>query len=253
MPYDSVGVIVFVIGEQSVPLINVISYNIYERLLGLSETPWSERRLKDRTEARMLDKAGRQKSGGEQVPHTVPSHSLAEYIGEYEHPAYGILKISMKDSSLQFDFHKIVLPLKHFHFDRFDTPNDELYGLWSVNFRSNPQGEISQAIMSLDESEAAFLRRSDTSLNDPKVLHLYIGKYEYAGNTFEVLLKTDNYLYVSSPGQPSYKLIPYKPRKFRLEALSDFVLEFIINDAKVVSMKQIDSSGEYELKRKADH
>ena len=251
MPYDSIGVIVFVNGEHNRPLSDLISYNVYERLLGLSETPWSERRLKDRTEARKLDKEGRGKSGGERVPHTVPSHPLADYSGEYEHPAYGILKISMNDSSLQFDFHKIVLPLKHFHFDRFDTPNDEQYGLWSVNFKTNPQGEISQALMSLDEAEVVFVRRPDASLSAPKTLQEYTGKYESAGSTFDVSLKSDNNLYFSIPGQPVYQLVPYKPRKFRIQAFSDLTFEFVVKDGNVISMKQIDPSGEYEFKRKA--
>ena len=253
MPYDSVGVIVFVIGEQSTPLENVISYNVYERLLGLSETPWSERRLKDRTEARRLEREGRHKSGGDRVPHTVPSHPLADYAGEYDHPAYGILKISTRDTSLQFDFHKIVLPLKHHHFDRFDTPNDEQYGLWSVNFNTNPQGEISQAVMSLDEFEAAFVRRPDASLSDPKTLQVYTGKYASAGSTYDISLRSDNNLYFSVPGQPVYKLVPYKSRKFRIEAFSDLVFEFVVKDGKVVSMNQIGPSGEYEFRRKAEH
>ena len=252
MPYDSIGVIVFVIGDQSELLYNVISYNVYERLLGLPETPWSERRLNDRTEARKLDREGRQKAGIAQVLHTVPSHFLEDYIGEYEHPAYGVLKISMKDSLLQFDFHKIVLPLKHYHFDRFDSPNDEQYGLWSVNFKTNPQGEISQTVMSLDESEATFVRKPEASLSDPKTLQAYTGKYEPAGSTFDVSLKSDNNLYLNIPGQPVYKLIPYKLRKFRILTFSDFVIEFLVKDGKVVSMKQIDPSGEYEFKRKAE-
>jgi hypothetical protein len=41
----------------------------------------------------------------------------------------------------------------------FDTPNDEQDGQWSVNFRTNPQGEIDQALVSLDEAEVAFTRR----------------------------------------------------------------------------------------------
>ena len=40
----------------------------------------------------------------------------------------------MKDNALQFEFHKIKLPLAHFHYDRFDSPNDEEEGKWSVNF-----------------------------------------------------------------------------------------------------------------------
>ena len=33
----------FVIGDHAAPLYNIVSYNVYERLLGLSLTPWSER------------------------------------------------------------------------------------------------------------------------------------------------------------------------------------------------------------------
>ncbi|PZU80928.1 MAG: hypothetical protein DI529_16160 [Chryseobacterium sp.] len=48
MPNSDIGVVVFVIGDQSQPLYNLVTYNIYERLLGLSQTPWSERKLKER-------------------------------------------------------------------------------------------------------------------------------------------------------------------------------------------------------------
>jgi hypothetical protein len=44
--------------------------------------------------------------------------------------------------------------MTRFHYDRFDTPDDEQDGKWSVNFRTNPQGDIDQAVMSLDEAEA---------------------------------------------------------------------------------------------------
>jgi hypothetical protein len=228
----------------------VISYNVYERLLGMSETPWSERRLKDRTDQRKLDKEGRKKSGEERIAHTIPSHSLVDYIGEYEHPAYGVLKISMKDSALLFDFHKIVLPLNHYHYDRFDTPNDEQYGWWSVNFKTNPQGEIFQTVMSLDESEASFIRKPDASLSDPKNLRLYVGKYEYGGFIVEVVMKSDNLLYLLPAGQPTYQLLPYKAQKFHIQGFSDFTIEFALENGKVVMMKQIDPSGEYVFTRK---
>jgi hypothetical protein len=55
--------------------------------------------------------------GSGRVANTRPSHALADYTGDYEHPAYGVLKIGLTDQHLQFDFHKIVLPLTHFHYD----------------------------------------------------------------------------------------------------------------------------------------
>ena len=43
MPNDSIGVIVLVIGDHVAPFYNGLTYHIYERLLGMSLTPWSER------------------------------------------------------------------------------------------------------------------------------------------------------------------------------------------------------------------
>jgi len=41
------------------------------------------------------------------------------------------LKIGLKDHQLQFEFHKIRFPMTHFHYDRFDTPDDKQDGKWS--------------------------------------------------------------------------------------------------------------------------
>ena len=45
MPNDKIGVIVLVQTDHSAPLYNIISYNVYERLLGMDQTPWSQRQL----------------------------------------------------------------------------------------------------------------------------------------------------------------------------------------------------------------
>ena len=81
-------------------------------------------------------------AGAARVANTKPSHPLADYVGEYDHPAYGLMKIGLKGEQLQFDFHKIHFPLTHFHYERFDTPDDEQDGKWSVNFATNPEGEL---------------------------------------------------------------------------------------------------------------
>ena len=103
MPYDSIGVIVFEIGDQGVPLRDVITYNVYERLLGLDQTSWNERWLTVIKEIKKLDKVKRSKAeSGRVVPGTKPSHTITDYTGQYENPAYGIINITLKDSTLQF-------------------------------------------------------------------------------------------------------------------------------------------------------
>jgi Domain of unknown function (DUF3471) len=153
---------VFVIGHHSASLSDPISFNVYERLLGMEQTPWTARLLDVRLKDKKQGTVARSKAGFGRVTGTKSSHPLADYTGEYEHPAYGALKIALKDDHLQFEFHKIRMPLSHFHYDRFDTADDEENGKWSVNFSTNPQGDVDKATMSLDEAEATFVRRPPT-------------------------------------------------------------------------------------------
>src|SRR6266849_1640403 len=64
MPNDKIGVIVFVIGDHSAPLYNVVSYNVYERLLGMDQTPWSQRRLQQRLASKKAGTEARAQAGG---------------------------------------------------------------------------------------------------------------------------------------------------------------------------------------------
>jgi CubicO group peptidase (beta-lactamase class C family) len=250
MPNDGIGVIVLVIGDHAAPLYDAISYNVYERLLGIDQTPWVERRLAIRTKGKEADKAARAKSGGGRVAGTKPSHVLDDYTGEYEHPAYGLLTVTRQDEGLRFDFHKIQMPLAHFHYDRFDTPDDEQDGKFSVNFSTNPQGEIDRAVMSLDEAEVAFVRRVPPELSLPATLRPYAGTYETpTGAKFEVVLKEDGTLGLLFPGQPFQELQPWRPHLFKIKEFSDQRFEFVVADGRVTALKQIDPTGEYTFSR----
>jgi CubicO group peptidase (beta-lactamase class C family) len=249
MPRERIGVIVLVIGNHCASLYNTISYNVYERLLGLDQTPWSERLLELRLKGKKAGTEARAKAGADRIPNTKPSHPLSDYVGEYEHPAYGVLKIGFEDGQLQFDFHKIQFPLTHFHFERFDTPDDELYGKWSVNFQTNPQGDVDKAVMSLDEAEALFTRKPEAL--EPALLKKLAGTYETpTGFKFQVALKEENILYLAFPGQPAEELIHYKGLKFRLKEFSDVVFEFVIENGEVKALKQRDPSGENVFTRR---
>jgi CubicO group peptidase (beta-lactamase class C family) len=249
MPRERIGVIVFVIGDHCASLNNTVSWNVYERLLGLDRTPWSERLLAIRLKAKKAGTEARAKAGEDRVPNTQASHPLADYVGEYEHPAYGVLRIGMKDQQLQFDFHKIQLPLTRFHYDRFDTPDDEIYGKWSVNFITNPQGDVATAVMSLDEAEASFTRRPQTL--EPRLLSRLAGTYENpTGVKFQVVLKQDGSLYLVMPGAPEDKLIPYKGLQFHVKEFSDLVWEFVMENEQVKAVKQRDPSGEVAFPRR---
>lgn len=249
MPKERIGVVVLVIGDHCSSLYNTVSYNVYERLLGLDQTPWSDRILEIRKKGKKAGTESRAKAGADRVKDTKPSHALADYAGEYEHPAYGVLKIGLQDGQLQYDFHKVRLPMSHFHYERFDTPDDEQEGKSSVNFMTNPQGDVDRAVMSLDEAEVAFTRRPETL--DPALKTKLAGPYETpTGLGFQVTLSPDGDLALLFPGQPAQKLIPYKGLRFRIKEFSDVLFEFVVVDGQVKALKQIDPSAEVVLPRK---
>lgn len=251
MPYDSIGVIVFVIGNHAAPLYNIVSYNVYERLLGMSLTPWSERQNAIRLKNKAAGMQARTKAGSGRIAGTTPSHSLDDYVGEFEHPAYGVLTISKGDTSLMFDFHKIRMPLSHFHYDRFDTPDDEQDGKWSVNFVTSSQGEIDRAEMSLDEAAVTLTRRAPAALSSVVTLRQYLGTYETPnGGKFDVVLRPDNTLAIQSAGGTFQNLIPWRPNRFRVKEFPDVVCEFVVVNGRATELKQSDPSGEYKSTRK---
>ncbi len=251
MPYDSIGVIVLVIGNHAAPLYNVVSYSVYERLLGLSLTPWSERQNAIRLKNKEANKQARGKAGGGRVTNTRPSHPVADYVGEFEHPAYGVLTIAKGDTSLMFDLHKIKLPLSHFHYDRFDTPDDEEDGKWSANFLTNPQGEIDRAELSLDENAVIFTRRVPPVLSSAATLRQYTGTYETAsGGKFDVVLRQDGSLALQYASGTFRNLIPWQPHRFRTKEFADLIFEFTVVNGRATELKQSDPSGEYKFIRK---
>jgi len=251
MPNDKIGVIVLVISDHSAPLYNIVSYNVYERLLGMDQTPWSQRQLARRLAGKKAGTEARAKAGADRVPNTKPSHALEAYAGEYENPAYGVLKIGLKEGQLQYDFHKTRLPLSHFHYDRFDTPDDEIDGKSSVNFITGPLGDVDKAEISLDEAEVTFVRKPETL--DRKELLQLAGIYESpTGFKFHVVLKEDGSLSRVVPGVPDLKLIPYKGMKFRTKEFSDLSFEFVRESGEVIALKEVSPSGEYTHKRRKE-
>jgi len=248
MPNDKIGVIVFVIGDHSAPLYNVVSYNVYERLLGMDQTPWSQRRLQQRLASKKAGTEARAKAGGDRVPNTKPSHALADYVGDYENPAYGTLKIGLKSDALQFGFHEFQFPMSHFHYDRFDTPDDEQYGKFSVNFRTNPQGDVDNAAISLDEAEVVFTRKPETL--DAALLEKLAGVYLTPTKVkFQVVYQPGTGLSLAFPGGPPIKLIPIKGLKFRTPQFADSIYEFVMENGQVKALKERDPSGEYSFPR----
>lgn len=248
LPHERIGVVTFVIGDSFGMLRDTIGWHAIELLLGLEPTPWHERWLAVKKSVREAMTQARSRAGVERVPGTQPSHSLAAYAGEYAHPAYGTLAVGGSDEGLRFAFRAVDLPLQHVHYDRFDTPDDELRGKWSLNFVTDPLGDISGVRMVLDQAEAEFTRLAPAP--GAHELAALAGEYEtVSGLRWQVLVKNGARLHLCFPGAPDSELAPYKPSRFRIPQFPDRVYEFGADESGRFRLRITGPEGVYVLMR----
>jgi hypothetical protein len=129
------------------------------------------------------------------------------------------MTIGRRDNQPLFDFHKMRFPMAHFHYDRFDNPDDERDGKCSVNFRTDPQRDIDLSAMSLDEAEAVVVSKPDTI--DPKLMSQLPGSYETSGGVnVQAALAAGGKLSLVLPGQPVIPLSQVKGLTLRTKQFS---------------------------------
>ena len=140
---DSIGIFVAVNADHGRPLSNFIPLDVFDRLMNLPLTPWSERFLKDYKNSLVQTKKFEDSVKATQVKNTLPSHSLKDYTGIYTHTAYGDIKIELENNKLVLNFRSQHSVLNHFHYDQFAT-NEKGTDIpdFIVNFLTNSKGEI---------------------------------------------------------------------------------------------------------------
>lgn len=57
----------------------------------------------------------------EQIKETKPSHSLEDYTGTFQHPAYGTLEVYKQNDNLHLRFESFDVVMNHYHYDMFST------------------------------------------------------------------------------------------------------------------------------------
>lgn len=149
MPESRTGVVVLTNLSGQNPLPALLTYHIYDRLLGHVRVDWSGR-FRQRAEE------GGSADGDEneivRVEGTRPSHELREYTGTYVHAAYGAVLIETSREELRMTFHGITTPLRHFHYDVFAVPDGSQspFGELKVMFLYDKAGRIDRIAIALE-------------------------------------------------------------------------------------------------------
>src|SRR4030095_7348468 len=83
---------------------------------------------------------------------TKPAHPLADYAGDYEHPGYGRIRVSLGKDRLTLGYHKFTSPLDHWHYEVFQAPADRQNDLelMRVEFHTGLSGDIDSLITPIE-------------------------------------------------------------------------------------------------------
>ena len=144
LPDRGVGVAVFTNRSQSmVP--EILANYIFDRACGKEPIPWFDRlRERRRKFVAELD-VDRQARKATRRPNTRPSHDLADYAGDYDHPGYGRITITHADGKLHWAYRGLSEPLAHRHYDTFElpeTPDRPLLDRLAISFSTDREGNI---------------------------------------------------------------------------------------------------------------
>lgn len=231
LPNDGIGVVVLS-NLDGTGLPNVIAYNAIDRLLGLDQTPWSQRYLQMETKGREAEQEAKNKGYVAHKTDTHPSHDLKDYVGDYGHPGYGVVSIAPDGAGFKMSINKITSAVTHLHYDVFqvpDTPFDPLAKL-KVAFFSDAHGDISSLALPLETNvkDIVFTRLPDKHLSDRSFVQAFTGQYEIPGSPvpFTVSLRGDHTLVMSTPGSPDLELLPKRGTTFDIKDQSGVSIEF---------------------------
>jgi CubicO group peptidase (beta-lactamase class C family) len=244
-PQDGLGVVVLT-NLNGTPLRDLIVNVLADRLLKIEPVNWIAQAATVRAAAEAAEKAGESKKQAMRVMGTQPAHKLEDYVGEYEHPGYGVLKVALRDGKLETTFNGISTPLEHWHYETFNglKAADPTFENMKYTFQTDVNGYVARIAAPFDAAvkEIVFTKKPDAKLYDAAYLKRFAGTYMLPGAPITISLK-GNTLVAMIPGQPPYDLMPSLSGDFFLKQAQIVNLHFVVDDNGVVTATDIHQPG----------
>ena len=170
LPDEQIGVIALSNTSHTGTVPALVVRNAFDRMLGLEPIDWAARARKREAEAKQEAEEAKTADLAAAAPDTKPSHPLADYAGDYEHPGYGKASVRVHGDGLILEVVGIEFPLKHYHYDLFIVPYDlppsadaAGFGGVKIRFDYDDAGAINVVSVPLEPaiSPIRFVRASD--------------------------------------------------------------------------------------------
>lgn len=144
MPDEKIGIVILT--NKNSAITDIISCNTYDRLLGLEQLPWNERFQEQIDLIKEQKKQYLESLNTEKVKPSKPSHPFEDYCGNYLHPAYGVITVSISENKLKGEMHKEPFNIDHKTFDTFEgySPEEPETTKFRMTFYMDQEGIINK-------------------------------------------------------------------------------------------------------------
>jgi hypothetical protein len=237
LPDDGIGVAVLT-NTSSSAMAPVVAYRVLDELLSLEPIDWFSA-FRPRFDAVMA--GSREARGARHVVAGAPRpRPLDAYAGEYQHPGYGTLTITVAGDVLKPRLGTMDLSLAHRHYDTFDLEWHELgdqSNLFPLMFLADPDGDITALTVPFEPAVEAlrFDRLPDAPARDPDVLRRLCGTYTMGPMEITVAQKSGRVLTVTAPGAPPFALRAGRGLRFEVPGQPGITVEFELDETGAVA------------------
>ena len=226
LPDDGIGVVVLTNTSASFMHLTV-ACRVLDELLG-AEPADVFGYLKPRFDAAMAG-AREAKAARRIVAGASPARPLSDYAGEYEHPGYGTIAITLNEGVLEPSLGTMNLRLAHRHYETFDLEWHELADqplVFPLTFLSDTDGDVNALTVQFESQlePLRFGKRLDAL--SPETLRRLCGGYVMGPIEVVVALRGERTLTVTAPGSPPLDLVPLGGLRFGMKDQPSVTAEF---------------------------
>ena len=167
LPDRGVGVAVLAnIGMVPLFAPHILANYVFDRVCGKEPAPWLDRFRERRRKLVAQQDAYRQAGKASQKPTAQPGRDLTDYAGDYEHPGYGRITITLAEGKLHWAFRGMSELLAHRRYDTFELPETPaspgglLPGRLALSFSADREGNIASVAVPFEPlvKDIAFTR-----------------------------------------------------------------------------------------------
>jgi CubicO group peptidase (beta-lactamase class C family) len=236
LPEQGLGVVVLT-NIDAKPLRDELTFEIYDRLLDLSDHEWNRKYHAIYSE---IDKANDQEGetfDAERIPDAPTTHPLPDYTGEYHADGYADIKVRLTgEEKLEGWLNGYWWPLEHYHYDIFLLIAKRFDLRFKVSFALDGRGAIQSLSLPIEPAvkEVVYTRKPPTL--DAPTAQAIAGEYQLPieGMLLMVRAKPDGKLYIQLTGQKEAALQLYRADgdlvAFTLAKDANIALDFVRED-----------------------